>query len=143
MKRRDFLQLVGLAGVVATLPAPLQALVEGPLDEELTTTVLLGGKEIRIAEVRNIQDFVEGESILHGPYKLPGLKRQEIHLQLNWSPPIMRMFELDPVEFEINFEDISWKVKAHVKSFEWHHGREKDVCDVELVPNGSVEMVKK
>ena len=142
MKRRDFLQLIGLAGAAVALPAPLQALAEGPLDEELSATLSLNGKEIRLAEVRTFQETTEVQSLLGETFSIPSLVRQEILLELDWAPPKVFALEDGPVDLEVNFEGVSFKAKAHVKRCEWRSGKE-DICSVELVPVGPVEMVKR
>ena len=147
MKRRDFLQLIGLAGVAAVLPAPLQALTEGPLDEELPLELALNGHDVRsiecyIPELRNIARLEDSFE------RFVSIGPSRIRLELNWSPSIQTMLEPGAlVNLEINLENAPWsrsmiaespwKVKADVKSCRFEY--KESVLSVELLPAETVK----
>ncbi len=148
MKRREFVQLLGLAEAAVVLPAPLKALAEGPLEEELSYKLLLGDREIRVAEIRIIchtidYDYEHYESPLSEKQRVSGLTRQEIHFELNQAPSKWSrsgLFDLDkPVDLEICTCDFSWKTKALIRSYTV---REDGIVDVEMVGIGPPEELK-
>ncbi len=137
MKRRDFLQLVGLAGAAAALPAPLQALAEGPLDEELPLKLTLCGRDVRsiefyLPELRNITHLGDNfeRFVPVGPPR--------IHLELNWvSRTLPEPSAL--VDLEVSLEGVPWKTKAYVKSCCYRVEQTECVLSMELLPTEAVK----